>query len=92
MGNEALAEYITNQGSFWRVTHESDLVPKVPPSHIGFSHASPEYWITVGNNVTVTSSDIDIIEGVGSKAGNAGTLDPSIDEHRWYLGYISQCQ
>ncbi|KUM60987.1 hypothetical protein ACN42_g6149 [Penicillium freii] len=93
VGNEALAEYTTNQGSLWRVTHESDLVPKVPPSHIGFSHASPEYWITVDNDVTVTSSDIDVIEGVGSKAGNAGTtLDPSIDDHKWYFGSISACQ
>lgn len=92
MGNAALAEYMTNQGSLWRVTHDNDLVPKVPPSHLGFSHASPEYWITVGDDTTVTSSDIDVIEGVGSKAGNAGTLDPSIDNHYWYFEHINGCQ
>ncbi|KGO63625.1 Lipase, class 3 [Penicillium italicum] len=92
VGNAALAEYITNQGSLWRVTHDDDLVPKVPPSTFGFSHASPEYWITVGDNTTVTLSDVDVIEGVGSKAGNAGTLDPSIEEHFWYLGHIDACK
>ncbi|KAG0155567.1 Lipase, class 3 [Penicillium digitatum] len=92
VGNAALADYITNQGSLWRVTHHDDLVPKVPPSHFGFSHASPEYWITVGDDTTVTSSDIDVIEGIGSMAGNAGTFDPSIEDHYWYLGHIDACR
>ncbi|KAJ5575536.1 hypothetical protein N7535_002462 [Penicillium sp. DV-2018c] len=92
VGNEALATYITNQGSIWRVTHTDDLVPKLPPASFGFSHPSPEYWITSGDDQTVTASDIDVIEGVGSKDGNAGTLNPNTDAHSWYLGHITACQ
>ncbi|KAJ5344606.1 hypothetical protein N7452_002610 [Penicillium brevicompactum] len=92
IGNEALATYITNQGSLWRVTHQDDIVPKLPPSSWGFSHPSPEYWITSDNEATVTSSDVDVIEGVGSKAGNAGTLNPDVEAHNWYFGHIDGCQ
>ncbi|OQE27111.1 hypothetical protein PENFLA_c006G04891 [Penicillium flavigenum] len=92
VGNEALAKYITEQGSLWRVTHQDDLVPKLPPASVGFSHASPEYWITSDDDTTVTSSDIDVIEGVGSKSGNAGTLNPDVGAHSWYLGPITACQ
>ncbi|KAJ5958007.1 Lipase class 3 [Penicillium vulpinum] len=92
VGNEALAKYITAQGSLWRVTHAADLVPKLPPASVGFSHPSPEYWITSDNEATVTSSDIEVIEGVGSKSGNAGTLKPDTEAHNWYLGHIDACQ
>ncbi|KAJ5146541.1 Lipase class 3 [Penicillium bovifimosum] len=83
VGNKALATYITNQGSIWRVTHTEDLVPKLPPAAVGFSHSSPEYWITSGDDVPVTASDIEVIEGVGSRDGNAGTLSPNVDAHSW---------
>jgi triacylglycerol lipase len=73
------------------VTHTDDIVPKLPPSSFGFSHPSPEYWITSGNVATVTSSDIEVIEGVGSKSGNAGTLSPDVEAHNWYLGNIDAC-
>lgn len=92
VGNEALATYITDQGSTWRVTHTEDLVPKLPPASVGFSHSSPEYWITSGDDVTVTASDIEVIEGVGSRGGNAGTLKPNTEAHNWYLGHIDGCQ
>ncbi|KAJ5621074.1 hypothetical protein N7510_005058 [Penicillium lagena] len=92
VGNTALATYITNQGSLWRVTHTDDIVPKLPPASFGFSQPSPEYWITSGNNVTVTTSTIQEIQGVGSDSGNAGTTDVSIEAHNWYLVDIDACQ
>ena len=91
VGNEALATYITNQGSLWRVTHTDDIVPKLPPSSWGFSHPSPEYWITSGDNVTVTTSDIEFVGDVNSSAGNAGTLGDSISAHNWYIVNIDEC-
>lgn len=91
MGNEALAVYMTNQGNLWRPTHTDDIVPKLPPASFGFVHASPEYWITSGNNVTVTTADIQEIQGVGSFVGNAGTLTSEVAPHNWYIVNIDAC-
>ncbi|PWY72723.1 triacylglycerol lipase A [Aspergillus eucalypticola CBS 122712] len=74
IGNYALAEHITSQGSGanFRVTHLNDIVPRLPPMDFGFSQPSPEYWITSGTGASVTASDIEVIEGINSTAGNAG--------------------
>ncbi|OOQ88966.1 Lipase [Penicillium brasilianum] len=91
VGNTALATYMTNQGSLWRVTHTNDIVPKLPLASWGFTHASPEYWITSGDGVTVTTSDITEVTGVGSSAGNAGTSGDSVSAHNWYIVEIDGC-
>ncbi|OJJ50407.1 hypothetical protein ASPZODRAFT_149736 [Penicilliopsis zonata CBS 506.65] len=93
IGNMPLADYITDQsmGSNYRVTHTDDIVPKLPPKLLGFHHYSPEYWITSGNDVTVTTSDVTEVTGVDSTDGNAGTSGDSITAHRWYFIYISEC-
>lgn len=91
MGNLALANYITNVDTQWRVTHTDDAVPKLPAMAAGFSHSSPEYWITSGDNVTVTPSDVQIITGIDSTAGNAGTTTSSTSAHNWYFLYIDGC-
>ncbi|KAJ5919557.1 hypothetical protein N7454_009392 [Penicillium verhagenii] len=91
VGNDALAVYMTAQGSLWRTTHTDDIVPRVPPEILGYAHASPEYWITSGDDVTVTDDDIDEIVGVDSDDGNAGEADESIDAHLWYFMSISAC-
>lgn len=92
MGNEALSAYMTDQGSLWRVTHTNDIVPRLPPTSFGFSHASPEYWITSGNDVTVTTSDVEEISGIDSKAGNAGQAITEVEPHNWYIVNIDGCQ
>lgn len=91
VGNEALADYMTNQGSLWRTTHTDDTVPRVPPEAFGYAHASPEYWITSGNDVSVTDADIEEIEGVDSSDGNAGESSLSITAHLWYFMSIAGC-
>jgi hypothetical protein len=57
----------------------------------GFSHASPEYWITNGDDVTVTTSDFQVATGIDSTAGNAGTTTSSTSAHNWYMLYIDEC-
>jgi triacylglycerol lipase len=91
VGNLALAQYITNVDTQWRVTHNDDTVPKLPSRSSGFSHSSPEYWITSGDNVSVTTSDIRVITGIDSTAGNAGTLTSSTSAHNWYFVNIDGC-
>lgn len=91
MGNLALAQYITQISNNDRVTHTDDTVPKLPSTTSGFNHSSPEYWITSGDNVAVTTSDIQVIQGVDSTAGNAGTTTSSTSAHRWYFEAIDAC-
>lgn len=92
VGNTALATYMTNQGSMYRVTHSNDIVPKLPPPLLGYTHASPEYWITSGDNVAVTTKDITQVNGIGSKDGNAGSNGDSIPAHNWYIVNIDGCK
>ncbi|KAJ5649215.1 Lipase class 3 [Penicillium longicatenatum] len=82
VGNDALAEYMTSQGSLWRTTHTDDIVPRIPPELFGYAHASPEYWITSADDVTVTDADIEEVVGVNSNDGNAGESDESISAHK----------
>lgn len=91
VGNEALAEYIADQGTLYRITHTNDIVPKVPPP-IGYSHPGPEYWITSGNDETVTTSDIKVIQGTNATAGNAGAAGASVIAHLHYFGAIAACE
>ena len=78
-------------GTNYRITHTNDIVPRLPPMELGFSHFSPEYWITSANNQIVTTQDITVVQGVDSTAGNAGTSDPSVSPHLWYFGPITAC-
>jgi triacylglycerol lipase len=90
IGNEAMATYLTEQGNN-RMTHLNDIVPRLPPILLGFHHSSPEYWITSKDDVTVTTSDIDVIEGIDSLKGNAGELIESVAAHAWYIIDIDGC-
>lgn len=91
VGNEALAQYMTDQGSLYRVTHTNDIVPSVPPESFGFSHASPEYWITNGDLDSVDASDITEVDGVDATGGNAGSSSFLIDPHLWYFNAVTAC-
>lgn len=91
VGNEALAEYITNQGTLYRITHTNDIVPKLPPEELGFSHAGPEYWITSDDGATVGTGDVEVIQDMDSADGNAGSDGTSVLAHLWYFEGISNC-
>lgn len=73
----ALSEYVTKQGKNFRVTHTSDIVPRLPWESVAvlaldkdiYGHISPEYWITdgLGNN----PKNYKILEGNQNYDGNA---------------------
>ncbi|KAJ5618961.1 hypothetical protein N7510_002945 [Penicillium lagena] len=104
VGNKALAEFITSQGSGqkYRVTHTDDEVPKVlyqasrtvlldviVPE---YSQSSPEYWITSDDGVYPTTSDIQVIHGVDNTTGNLGQPGFDLTAHGWYMINTTACQ
>ncbi|KAL5360744.1 Alpha/Beta hydrolase protein [Aspergillus floccosus] len=92
VGNLELAEHITSVGTIFRATHTNDIVPRLPPELVGYRHPSPEYWITSANGVEPTTADVKVLQGVGSRDGNAGESSPNASAHSWYFGNISGCQ
>ena len=98
MGNQAFVQYLTSQpgADNYRVTHTTDPVPKVPWTEQGYTHLAPEYWISSGNNVPVTSTDIQVNPSVTS-GGDSGEIPiqdiPGIDAspHTWYFNDLGNC-
>ncbi|KAE8356693.1 Alpha/Beta hydrolase protein [Aspergillus coremiiformis] len=91
LGNMAFAEYVSAQGSNFRVTHTNDMVPRVPPRMLGYRQTSPEYWITTGDNTPVGTADIVMINEADSDQGNTGQTIQSVMAHRWYTGCMFLC-
>ncbi|PVH73391.1 lipase-like protein [Cadophora sp. DSE1049] len=97
VGNTAFASFVTAQeGVNYRMTHENDPVPQIPPSWIGYEHTSPEYWLTNGTATTdvYEMENVVVCEGLGNVGCNAGTglIPISGDAHNHYLGVITTCQ
>lgn len=100
VGNTAFATFVTSQapllGQNYRMTHENDPVPQLPPTRVDYEHTSPEYWLTGGTDTTdvYAASGIVVCEGIGNDECNAGTGLVPIDgtAHNHYLGLISTCQ
>ncbi|KAJ6134015.1 hypothetical protein N7523_000337 [Penicillium sp. IBT 18751x] len=94
VANPALAKFITDQNNNYRFTHTNDPVPKLPLIAMGYVHVSPEYYITSGNNVTVTTGDIQVLDGEVNVQGNTGTGVPTIEAfsaHHWYFERADGC-
>ena len=78
-------------GQNYRVTHRNDPVPRLPPDWIGFEHVGPEYYISSKNDVVATTGDVDILEGLDNRNGNAAWLFTDIVSHLWYLSSVTAC-
>ncbi|RAL12635.1 lipase family protein [Aspergillus homomorphus CBS 101889] len=95
VGNEELAQFITDQGNNYRFTHTSDPVPKLPLLIMNYVHISPEYHISAGNNVTVRPQDVEVYQGHVNFAGNTGTGLPLLTDfpdHSWYFRRADGCK
>lgn len=95
VGNQKLAEFITNQKNNYRFTHQNDPVPKLPLLGMLYKHVSPEYWITSDDNTTVTASDVQVLEGTVNMKGNTGTGLPLLTDfsaHHWYFEQADACK
>ena len=90
-GNTAFADFVTGQGNNFRVTHQEDIVPKLPGYVLGYAHISDEYWITSDNNVVPTPQTIQVSSGAINLSGDEGTLGSSVSNHHWYFNAITSC-
>ncbi|EGO61288.1 hypothetical protein NEUTE1DRAFT_58496 [Neurospora tetrasperma FGSC 2508] len=89
VGNEAFAAFTTTQsGDEYRVTHENDPVPRLPPISFNYRHTSPEWWIQAA---VPTTSQVKICPGYASIDCNAGTLGLKRDDHLHYFEDIAGC-
>ncbi|QKX57418.1 uncharacterized protein TRUGW13939_04530 [Talaromyces rugulosus] len=99
VGNHTFAQFITGNtaGNGYRVTHSDDPVPRAFSTSPEvnktwqYSTTSPEFWITSGNDMPVTTSDIQVIWGIDNKNGNLGTTGLDLAAHNWYIGNMSGC-
>lgn len=96
IGNDALVRYIyTQPGKTYRITHYTDVVPRLPPMFWPFCyrHTTPEYWLASGPEDR-TSYDFDQIkqcQGSADDLCNAAMFTPNIQSHLYYFVAISHC-
>ncbi|KAJ5506826.1 hypothetical protein N7453_005783 [Penicillium expansum] len=99
LGNYSFSEFVSGQtlDTGWRVTHTNDPVPRILSTTAvvnktwQYSTTSPEYWITSPNGAPVTTTDIQVIEGIDNKSGNLGQTTFDLKAHNWYIGNMSGC-
>ncbi|KAF7158169.1 hypothetical protein CNMCM5623_002835 [Aspergillus felis] len=93
VGNYEFAKFVSEQtaGDNYRITHRSDIVSSGPTRlkwewslAREWSQLTPEYWITSGHGLPVTTTDIQCIDGINSTDGNLGREGTIID-HYWYM-------
>lgn len=91
IGNKEAAAWFSGQSRFsWRITHDNDIVPRLPPRAFGYHHTEPEYWLPEdGNNPK--SEDIQWAYREDDSWGNEGQIWPSRKAHRHYFGDIGKC-
>jgi hypothetical protein len=76
-------------GINYRVTHKDDIVPNNPTT-AGYVHISPSYYISSGNTIPPTPSDIDVQEGTNITIPSDGLSDAQA-AHDFYFNKISSC-
>ena len=89
VGSKSFATFVTRQqGSEFRITHEDDPIPRLPPIIFGYRHTSPEYWVTNGDSESTdyTASDVEVCKGTANISCNAGTFGFNTDAHTDYFG------
>jgi len=80
----------TEVPSFWRITHHHDLVPHVPPEHMGFYHSMTEVFFP---DEDYTSLSHVVCDGSGEDASCSDKCAhelacTSVDDHLHYMGFV----
>ncbi|KAG5983253.1 hypothetical protein E4U55_000477 [Claviceps digitariae] len=93
VGNDHFSDWLTGQpGAKFRVTHDSDPIPRLPPIEFGYRHISPEYWITNGaDGPDEPEVDVQVCDGIKNTHCNGGTWHLDFAAHLRYFGETSAC-
>ncbi|KAG8424954.1 hypothetical protein J3458_001705 [Metarhizium acridum] len=94
VGNDKFANWFSSQQvGQWRVTHENDPVPRLPPIFTGYRHVTPEYWLSGGDafQTVYELSEIRVCKGIANIKCNASRFITDILAHLYYLGYTGGC-
>lgn len=95
VGNTVFVEYIESlPGANYRLTHDADPVPLLPPSILGYRHTSPEYWL-VGDSTRSEFGvrNVTICRGLLNFECNGGTMWNKISPfaHSYYFQRVGGC-
>ncbi|KAF3767344.1 alpha/beta-hydrolase, partial [Cryphonectria parasitica EP155] len=96
VGNRALAAHVTRQpGREFRLTHDADVVTRLPPINRDFRHTSPEYWLSPGPSFRTSydAGEVEVCRGYANVDCAAGAPWWMIDvnSHLFYLVDITSC-
>jgi hypothetical protein len=78
-------------GMNYRVAHQYDPVPSMPPLMNGFRHTSPAYFIMTATGVTPTMADIEVQEGTSNQNPWGSSLTIDGKAHTFYFNAITSC-
>ncbi|KAL7625674.1 hypothetical protein AAE478_004895 [Parahypoxylon ruwenzoriense] len=94
VGNNAFVKFVTAQaGGEYRVTHQDDPVPRLPPLILNYRHTSPEYWLESDASASASTADFEIkvCGGFANTDCNGGTSGLDTSAHSYYFEYIGAC-
>lgn len=90
VGNSYFVKFVTEQaGAEFRITHEADPIPRLPPILFNFRHTSPEYWM---KEPTASAADFTVCSGYASIACNAGQTGFDMNLHGDYFEPVNGCE
>lgn len=87
IGDNDFAAFVNNKLVTWRVTHNKDMVPHLPPILMGFEHTCTEVFEDSTGRLKTCSSN----ECEDPDCANQFYLDLNMDDHYRYLGVAMEC-
>ena len=88
LGNSAFAsDFAKFVDISWRMVHQDDIVPHLPPSDVGYHHVATEVWSK--NHTASGALEYIVCDGSGEDpkcSDSVPAADYSADEHNTYMG------
>ncbi|KLU84832.1 hypothetical protein MAPG_03867 [Magnaporthiopsis poae ATCC 64411] len=81
-------------GNEYRLTHENDAVPRLPPLFFGYRHTSTEYWLNGGDSVSFQYGlqNIKVCQGNANLGCIGSVVGFAPEAHKYYLQLMNGCR